>query len=283
MTDRYANKLETWFAGLPSLVQEVLHEPFSWMNDGLKSVSGDPQALVAAAPGYVRIADAVVAIGSQQRADRDTLGGLWADDAFSAFSARIDEIDQQILQLADGVRQVTGLLEQGAQACVEGADMIVDLVTSLIMFALSLIAVNVALSIVTLGTSLAAGVAAVVARAATTLAKVARVVEKVAQVLTRLANTFRRIEAVLKRVVELLKKLETYLKTAKAQAKAAKGMDGIRKNAIFTAQNTAVSEAIKIGTFGAVAPPGAGGAAFGAGRNYVEGVVAANRARDEVQ
>ncbi len=83
--------------------------------------------------------------------------------------------------------------------------------------------------------------------------------------------------------MELLKKLETYLKTAKAQAKAAKGMDGIKKNAMFNLQNAAVSEGIKLGTFGAVAPPGTGGAAVGAGRNYVEGIVDANRARDEVR
>ena len=282
MSQEHANKLETWFSGLPSLVQETLHEPFSWMNDGLKKVSGDPQALMAAAPQYVDIASRVAQLGQQQLTDRNALNGKWSGDAFDAFSSQIDRIDAQIGDLSSAVSQVTGLLEQGAQACVDGANMIIDLVTSLIMFALSLIAVNVALSIITLGTSLAASVALVIARAVQVVAKVARVVEKVAEVLTKVANLFEKLHSILKKVVELLKQLETYLKEAKAAAKAAKGMDRARRYGSFTAQNVAVGKAIDYGTGGTVAPPGTVGSAYHGGRDYVDGVVDAGRAQDAV-
>jgi WXG100 family type VII secretion target len=283
VSQQYANKLEIWFSGLPSLVQETLHEPFTWMNDALKSVSGNPQALLAAAPQYLQIADTVSLLGREQLKDRDALTGRWSGDAFDGFSAQMDRINEQLNQLTLAIGQVQGLLEQGAQACVDGANMIIDLVTSLIMFALSLIAVNVALSIITLGTSLAASVALVIARAAHTLARVARVIEKMAEVLIKIANLFEKLHAMLKRVVELLKQLETYLKEAKAASKAAKGMDKARKTAVFTAQNTAVSKAINWGTGGLVAPPGTGGSVYHGARDYIDGVTDAGRARDAVE
>jgi uncharacterized protein YukE len=282
VSQEYANKLESWFASLPSLVQEVLHEPFSWANDGLKSVSGDPQALLAAAPQYLQIAQQVELLGRQQIDDRNGLNGRWSGDAHDAFTEQMIRIEEQIGRLSTGIVQVKGLLEQGAQACVDGANMIIDLVTSLIMFAISLIAVNIALSIITLGTSLAASVAAVIAKAAETLVKVARIIEKVAEVLVRIANFFRRLEVMLKKIVELLKQVETYLKEAKAASKAAKGMDRVRQSAAFTGKNAAVSKAIDWGTGGVVAPPGVGGSAYDGGREYVDGVVDAGHARDAV-
>jgi WXG100 family type VII secretion target len=283
MSEQYANKLEIWFSSLPSLVQETLHEPFRWMNDGLKSVSGNPQELLAAAPQYLQIADTVSRLGREQLNDRNALTGRWSGDAFDAFSAQMDHINDQFNQLSHAIGQVQGLLESGAKACVDGANMIIDLVTSLIMFALGLIAVNVALAIITVGTSLAASVALVVARAAQTLAKVARVIEKVAEVLTKLANLFRKLHEILKKVTELLKQLETYLKEQKAAAKAAKGMDWARKTAVFTGKNAAVSQAIKYGTGGLVAPPGVGGSTYHGLREYGDGWIDAGDAGHAVQ
>jgi uncharacterized protein YukE/ElaB/YqjD/DUF883 family membrane-anchored ribosome-binding protein len=283
VSQEYANKLETWFAGLPSLVQEVLHEPFTWMNDGLKQVSGDPQALLAAAPQYLQIADGVSQLARQQVQDRQALVGKWGGDAFDAFSTNLERINEQLGQLSLAVGKVQGLLEQGAQACVDGANMIIDIVTSLIMFAISLIAVNIALSIITFGASLAASVAAVVARAAVEMAKIARIIEKVAEVLTKIANFFKKLEEILKKVVALLKRLQEYLNEAKKASKAAQGMDKLKKTASFTAQNVGVSKAIDWGTGGVVAPPGTAGAAYEGGRDYVDGWNHASDSQDAVK
>ena len=283
MSQEYANKLEVWFRTLPSLVQETLNEPFSWINDGLKAVSGDPQALLAAAPQYMQIAEMLTTIRHQQLSDRNALVGQWNGDACHAFSARIDDIDQKIGQVAEAIRKIPALLEHGAHACVEGTNMIIDLVVSLIMFAVSELVVNVAVSILILGANAAASVALVLARAAQTLARVARVIEKVAEVLVKLAKMFQRIHGALKRVVEVLNQLRTYLQEVEAAAKAAKGMEWVRKTASFYAQNAVVSIAIDKATFGLVAPPTTGGSLLDAGGDYARGLTDAHQAEDAVK
>lgn len=278
MSAEHANKLESWFYGLPSLCQEVLQEPFEWMNDNLKQVAGDPDKIMAAIPQYQQVAASVGAVGTALGADRQTLSASWAGEAYEAFSARVDDIDQQIAGIVANLGQMPELLKVSADACIEGANLIVDIVTSLIMFALSTIAVNVALAIVTVGTSLAAGVAAVVARAATETAKVLRVVEKVAAVLEKVAAAFTKIEEALRKILVFLKKVKDMLVQMKAATKGLKGKEFLAAQAKFQAANFGVSTAIKVGTGGTVAPPGGVGLLKDAGQDYVEGLTDGNRA-----
>lgn len=278
MSEAYANKLESWFYGLPSLVQEVLQEPFDWMNDGLKAVAGDPEAMMAAVGEYQKIATSVGAVGTALAAERTSLHASWADDAYTAFSARVDELDRQLEQIVTNLGELPELLRNSADACVEGANMIIDIVTSLIMFALSAIAVNVALALVTLGTSLAAGVASVVARAAAATAKVLRVFERVAAVLERVAAAFAKIEGALRQVLTYLRQIMAYLKKLKAATKDLSGKERLLAEAKFRGTNTAVTKGIAIATGGVVAPPGGGGLLKDAGRHYIDGLTAANRA-----
>jgi hypothetical protein len=72
---------------LPGIVQSTLHQPFSWMNESLKAVSGDPQALLAAAPQYLAIASAVTDLADEQRRDRDSLAPVWSGDAFEGLQS----------------------------------------------------------------------------------------------------------------------------------------------------------------------------------------------------
>jgi hypothetical protein len=72
----------------------------------------------------------------------------------------------------------------------------------------------------------------------------------------------------------------SYLKAEKATAKAAKGMDRVRKTAILTGKNAAVSQGVKYGTAGLVSPPGAGGAALDGAKDYVHGWSDATDARE---
>ena len=278
MTQQAANKLEVWFAGLPDIVQSTLHEPFTWMNESLKAVSGDPQALLAAAPHYLQIASAVTELADDQRRDRDSLSPVWGGDAYNAFSATVDLIDYQCRELTEALGKVPELLESAADACVESANMIIDLVTSLVMFAISLLVVNLALAIVTVGASVAASVTAVLAKAAHTAARIASVVSKLSQLLTKIGQVLRKLEAVLRKIVELLKRLDKTLTEAKKAAKAAKGMDKVRLQSEFMAKNGLVSNAIKIGTGGVVAPPTTGSAATDAAVNYGDALFAADDA-----
>lgn len=281
--DQYANKLEQWFSSLPQLVQETLHEPFSWMNDSLKSVAGHPEALLAAADQYVQIGEAVHQLGQQQLQHRSALAGHWRGDAHDAFTDKMQFVEAQLDKLADAVKQVKDVLEPGAKACVESANMIIDIVTSLIMFALGTVAVNLALSLVTLGTSLAAGVALVIARAVAAVARVARVVEKLAQVLTKLAEVFLKLNRLLKQVAQVLREIKAVLKEAQMLAKTSRGWDKVGAKVSFGIQKTVVSKGIALGTAGTINIPGAGGGLYHAGQEYVDGWQDASDARDEAQ
>jgi uncharacterized protein YukE len=282
MSQDAANKLEAWFAGLPGIVQSTLHQPFTWMNESLKAVSGDPQALLAAAPQYLAIASAVTELADEQRRDRDKLATSWSGDAFTACSATVDLIDYQCRQLADAVSKVPQLLENAADACVESANIIIDLVTSLIMFAISLLVTNLALAIVTVGASAAASIAAVVAKAAHTASRVLSVVTKLSQLLTKVGRILERLAEILSKIVTMLKRLQQSLTEAKKAAKAAKGMQSVRQRAQFMGKNAAVTDAVKIGTLGLVAPPTTGGSAKDAGIDYLKGLLATDDATDAV-
>jgi WXG100 family type VII secretion target len=271
MSQEGANKLETWFAGLPGIVQSTLHEPYTWMDNGLRSVSGDPQALLAAAPHYLQYAQTVNQLAAQQLQDRAALAGHWDGDAYQSFSETVDFVDQQLNQLSAALTQVPDLLKSGAQACVEGANMIIDLVTSLIMFAVSALVTNLALSLLTAGVSVAAFVAEVLAKAAQTVAQVARVVEKVGAVMAKVLSVLERVGRILRRIEKLLKELGAYLTREKEAVKAAKGMDRVRKQAIFTAKNVGVSKAVQYGTGGIDSPPGGFGLLVKSGREYGSG------------
>lgn len=279
--DAHANKLEQWFSGLPQLVQEVLREPFSWMNDSLKTVAGQPEELVAAGARYTELAVVVQRIGQEQLSARQALAGRWTGEAYDAFTGKMGEFEAQLANLGETIANVKELLDAGADACVEAANMIIDLVTSLIMFALTTIAVNVALSFVTFGTSLAAGVALVAARALTALAKVARVVEKLASVLTKLAQMFVKLQGLLKRVAEVLKQIQTVLKESKALIKASQGWKAkLGAQASFSVQQTVVVQGLKYGTGGLIEIPGAVGGLHKSGNSYLDGWQDASEAQD---
>lgn len=283
MTQEAANKLEAWFAGLPGIVQSTLHQPFTWMNESLKAVSGDPQALLAAAPQYLAIASSVTELADEQRRDRDSLAPVWQGDAYDAFSATVDLIDYQCRQLTEALGRVPELLENAADACVDSANMIIDLVTSLVMFAISLLVTNLALAIVTVGVSAAASVAAVLAKAAHTASRIAAVVAKLGQLLTKVGRILEKLAEILNKIVTLLKRLQQSLTEAKKAAKAAKGMESVRLRAQFMGRNALVTNAVKLGTLGIVAPPTTGGSAKDAAVNHGKGQVAAHDAIDAAE
>jgi uncharacterized protein YukE len=283
MSQEYANKLESWFHSLPGIVQDALREPYSWIDGALRSVAGDPDALLAAIPTYLQIADAVQQVGRQQLTDRQALAGHWSGDAYAAFTGKMQFIEGQMDQVAGTIRQVKEVLETGARACVEAANMIIDLVTSLIMFAISSLVVSAALAVFTLGASAAAGLAAVAARAAKTLADVSRVVQKLAQILKKVEALFKKLQALLKRIAEILKQVREVLKDAKTLVKQSKGWDKVGAMASSGIQHAIVSKGIWAGTGGTVNIPGGVGPLLGAGGNYIDGWQNASEAQDAAQ
>jgi uncharacterized protein YukE len=269
--DQYANKLEHWFYSLPGFVQSALHQPFTWMNDGLKAVAGQPQELLAAGGHYIEIGEAVHRIGQQQLSSRLALGGHWTGDAFDAFNHKTLEIEQQLDKLGEAIKKAKELLESGAKACVEGANMIIDIVVTLIMLVLADLAVGVALSVLSFGASLAAMVAKWIADGLLALSRVARVLQKTAQVLKKLADLFRKVQTLFKTIARVLKEIKEVLAESLALKKSAKGWDKLGATVSHGITRGIVAKGIWAGTGGTVNIPGPLGSGYKAGSDYVEG------------
>ncbi len=112
MSQEHANRLEEWFSGLPTLVQETLHAPFAWMNEGLKAISGDPDALTSVAGDYFQIANSVSLVAREQIRDRSVLAGHWHGAAHNSFERQLTNIDGQLNELKLAIEQVPVLQPQ---------------------------------------------------------------------------------------------------------------------------------------------------------------------------
>ncbi|WP_433795910.1 WXG100 family type VII secretion target [Actinoplanes sp. CA-252034] len=280
MSQTAANQLESWFAGLPDIIQSVLHEPFTSINENLKAVSGDPQALMAAAPQYAAMATAVTAMADAQLRECDQLAADWEGGAYLAIAADIGLIDRQLRHLGDSLQQVPELLEQSAAACVEAANVIISLVTSLVMFVVGIWITNLALLTVTAGTSMAAFATAALAKAAKTLSDVTRVITRLSRLLKKVAGLLERLTAILRKLHKAMNSFHETLTKMKTTAKATKGVEGLRKTAAFHSANAATAQAVGIATFGVVTPPTLVSAAEDAAKNYYDAGRAAERADD---
>jgi uncharacterized protein YukE len=278
--DQYANKLEHWFYSLPGFVQSALHEPFTWMNDGLKAVSGQPQELLAAAGHYIDIGEAVQRIGQQQLTCRQALAGHWTGEAYDAFSHTTLQIEQQLDKLAEAIKKAKELLDSGAKACVEGANMIIDIVVTLIMLVLADLAVGAALFVLSAGASAVAMVAKWIAEGLEAVARVARVLQKTAQILKKLADIFAKLRTLFETIARVLKEIKEVLRASKALTKGAKGWDKLGTTVSHGITRTVVARGIWAGTGGTVNIPGPLGSGYKAGKDYVEAWQDADDATD---
>ncbi|HEX6499540.1 MAG TPA: WXG100 family type VII secretion target [Micromonosporaceae bacterium] len=281
MSEAYANELENWFNSFPSIIQHPVRPLFDKMNEGLRWVAGNPQELARAGATYVQIGESVHAIANQQRSDVAALAGQWTGDAYQAFVAKMQDVEQKLDQLGDSIAKTKELLDAAAQAAVDGANMIIDIITATLSAMLAELAINGALAFFTFGASLAAMVAEWIADAVAALAQIMRVVGKVAQLLeklyqlfTKLAETFRMLESFFRGLKELL----AVLKSIK------QGANGLKAKAAWTGVHAGAKlfagKVIQGATVGNVSIPGMVGSGVHAGEDYWDAHQAANRAAE---
>lgn len=284
MSEAYANELEGWFNSFPSVIQHPIRPLFDKMNEGLRWVAGNPQELARAGATYVQIGQNVHAIADQQRADVAALAGHWTGDAYQAFVAKMQDIEQKLGQLGDSIAKTKEILDAAAQSAVDGANMIIDIITATLSAMLAELAINGALAFFTFGASLVAMVAEWIADAVAALAQILRVVGKVAQVLeklyqlfSKLAETFRMLESFFRGLKELLAVLKSIKQGAEGwKAKAA--WTGVHAGAKVVA-----GKVIQGTTGGAVSIPGMAGKGLHAGEDYWDAHKAANHAAELAQ
>lgn len=280
-TQAQANELESMYAALPGIVQDLLQEPFLWLDDKLKMVAGSPQELLDAGTQYQQLGYLINGLLVEDRADVAALGRSWTGEAHDAFANRMEDVDATMETLVGCLAAMPQLLQSGADACVEGADMIVELVVALLALALSTMAINLALSVITFGASLAAGAAEVLAEAAATMARVLQVVEKIAQVLAKIAQVLKKIAEVLRMVKTFFQEQQAGLKALQLMSKGVKGTEWLSAKGAFITAKVVLSKEIWAVTGGTVNIPGLAGPLSQAGKDYVHGVLDAGDAGEQ--
>lgn len=209
------NRLETWWAGLPGEIQSVFGFAYDKADELLHAVAGDPDDLVRAGSVYARIGPQISALGGDVQADAHSLSAAWKGDSYTAFVARIDNLEQNMEAAADLTASTQEILNAAAQAAVDGANIIVDIVVTVIEFALGTLAIAAATAIISFGASMAAWVATELAEAAMALSRILTVVEKVAEVLLKVAQVLEKIAAILREIATIFMEWAKFVKGLK--------------------------------------------------------------------
>lgn len=272
----YQNELEQQFSRLPGFLQDVLRDPFNWVDGILKDIAGNPEQLASAGEAYAALGRQITQLGTQQAQDRQSiLNGAWDGQAYQAFSAKMVQVEQQIDSLGRAAGQTQQLLDSAAQACTESADAIVSIVEGVISFALQSAIIAGVTSLITFGASAAADAALIVAKFADACEEIGGIVARLSTVLEKIANVLADLARIGARVAKYLKDLKDALKDAKWLSK-----EGFP----IKAQGSAIAGAVRAATgeplIGSPFPGIVGGLGHAAVDGY-EGVKDAQHAKEQ--
>jgi uncharacterized protein YukE len=274
----YSNQLESTFNSLPGWLQSPLRPIYEKVDEGLKWVAGHPEDLTRAGEVYAQLGQQINQLAQQQAADRARLDGRWTGDAYDAFTAKMQEVEQKLAKLGESTGKTKEVLEAGARACVEGANAIIEIIVMVLSILLVEIAINVALSVLTFGASLAAAVAEGIATCLSGLARVLQVVQRVATILEKIAQVFQKIAAIFREIKAFLEAIKELLAVLKAWKKAASGMEKVAAFGVHSGAKAAVSKGLQFASGGTIEIPGALGSGIDAGQEYGDAWEAANEA-----
>lgn len=270
----YQNELETQFARLPGFLQDVLRDPFNWVDGVIKDIAGQPEQLTSAGAEYTALGQQITRLGQEQAHDRQSiLNGAWEGQARDSFSAQMAQVEQQMASLGQATAQTRELLDSAAQACTESASMIVEIVEGVISFVLQDAVISGLASLVTFGGAAAAGAAAAVAKFASACEKIGGIAERLGTVLEKVASMLEKLAEICRTVVTKMRELQNAVKAAKKEhgMLATFTKDGVRPMMTRSAINTAVRGAAGEGLVGSPIP-GLGGGIEHAGKDGYQAV-----------
>ena len=207
----YENKMETWYSSLPGIVQDVLHPVFEQVDEKLKWVAGDPDALSQAGGVYVRLASEMQTIAQGVAQDIAPAGEEWEGEAADAFDAKMAELVNALDTMSANIGATDELLQHCAQAAVDCANMIIDIVVALVNFAITTLVAGLALSVLSFGLRAAASAATEQARGAMALSRIGGICQKLAQILVKVAEILTKIARILQRIAAVLKKIKALM------------------------------------------------------------------------
>jgi WXG100 family type VII secretion target len=179
------------------------------LKDALNLVTGDPDALTAAAQHYQSLGQQIDQLGQSIHDEVKQGVAGWTGDASTA-------AQQQIADFLDGVHGTATLAGYIAQVCSASAgfmtsakNQIIDLIAQFVEQMLITWAVGLAGSIFTFGASDAAAAASTAAEAAAKIAQCAQKCEKFGQVLAKIGKVIEKITEIVKKIGGLVEKLGT--------------------------------------------------------------------------
>lgn len=175
--------------------------------EALEMVTGNPEALNAAAANYNKISDETNKLGQELHDELKTGFGNWQGDAS-------DAAHKQLAVFLDGVHgtaQLSAYISEALQASAvlmaAAKEIIIGIIADFVEQMLITWAIGLAGSILTLGASDAAATAATVVEAATTVAKTGEEVSKVSKLIEKVASIIQKIIKVIEKIAKLLEKI----------------------------------------------------------------------------
>ena len=182
--------LEAHLGVLGAEIAAIMRPLVAPLQEKLEWVTGDDEQVHETAWRWRAMSESLTQVAVDERVAVDRLEGAWEGLAQLSFHDAVDDVGQDLKELASRTADIADRLDEAAAAVRRVEQIVRDLIRELIEWAALSLAVSAAGAIITLGASAAAGAAAAAAKAGIVGAKIATQ-------LGQLALELRRIQLVL--------------------------------------------------------------------------------------
>ncbi|MER5640828.1 WXG100 family type VII secretion target [Kitasatospora sp. NPDC002227] len=206
----------------------------------LEKVTGDLDALNAAAEEWQAQARAVRAVSEQLRAEGNSVAAQWEGDASDAFGRHMGEVVEALDSTAEGMDQTAQIINQAATMCALAEGMVVDIISEAIEALAASLAAEAVITVLTFGLGAIAGAMLDAVEISAFIARVAKVSEELATSLEKLVEALKELNTAVKAVRSLkdakealsaFKEVKTALNAVRDVEKGGEGLGKIAKDA----------------------------------------------------
>ncbi|MFB7945181.1 hypothetical protein ACFC6L_09690 [Kitasatospora phosalacinea] len=266
-------------AGLDSVVKAALDA--TGLMDVLEKVTGDLQALTAAAHEWQAQAKAVQEVAEELRSAGTRVDAAWEGAASAAFGAHMTTVVEAVDATAADMAQVAQIISQAAAECRLAEQLIIEIIREAIETLIITLAAGLVVDILTLGLATAAEALIVEGEIAVYIARVGQVSLKLEKALKELRTAIKAMKE-----ARTLGKFNEARKAAKAVRKLGgrgnrwkSGLDLVRSPSTANLGEFATAQVLGQG-FGAVKGAVKGGLGAVTGAGDLTGVLTGNLLTD---
>ncbi|MFC3502376.1 WXG100 family type VII secretion target [Micromonospora krabiensis] len=218
------NGLDNALSGVEAAVDSVCRT-LAWpLIQLVDMVDGEPAALQAKAAEWDALAAQVRDLAQTHRGTREAAQVGWRSPAGEAYGRRLDEVEQQLLEVADQFAATAEYLRNVAEALQVTHDVLVDLCVEFVNWLLVTLVTALLMAPFTMGASWATGVAMSVTRGMITVTRA------LGQFIRPLAMHLQKVIRLLQKVLHHLHRLRSHLdKLVDKQRALRRGMKSVDK------------------------------------------------------